>query len=170
MTQTVSDSEITYCERHPDRETTLRCNKCDRYMCVQCAVQTPVGYRCRDCVRELEDKYFNATSRDDVVAAVICLVLGLVGGFIADRVGFLLIIIILAAPVGGVIAEVALRAVQRRRGRNTPMIAAAATAIGALFPILWILITVGVLLPRIDVLVFAGIAAAAVYGRFRMRG
>ncbi len=170
MTETVSEHEITFCERHPDRETTLRCNKCERYMCVQCAVQTPVGYRCRDCVRELEDKYFDATVRDDVLTAAICLVLGFLGGLLADRIGFLLLIIILAAPAGGLIAEVALRAIQRRRGRYTPTVSAAATAAGALFPIVWVLLTAGVFVLRLDVLLFAGIAAAAVYGRFRMRG
>ena len=41
--------EVTYCAVHPDRETGLRCNKCGRLMCAECAVPTPVGYRCREC-------------------------------------------------------------------------------------------------------------------------
>src|SRR5688572_1451926 len=40
----------TFCAIHTSVETTLRCNKCGRYMCVKCAVRTPVGYRCKQCV------------------------------------------------------------------------------------------------------------------------
>jgi hypothetical protein len=43
--------ENTYCARHPSRETSLRCGKCERYICPRCAVQTPVGYRCADCAQ-----------------------------------------------------------------------------------------------------------------------
>ncbi|HRE45590.1 MAG TPA: hypothetical protein PKY87_16680, partial [Terricaulis sp.] len=37
-------------------------------MCVQCAVQTPVGYRCKECVRGIQSKYFNANPYDDLIA------------------------------------------------------------------------------------------------------
>ena len=47
---------LTYCEVHPDRETSLRCNKCGRLMCTECAVLTPVGYRCRECVRGQQER------------------------------------------------------------------------------------------------------------------
>ena len=43
----ITVEETTYCAVHPDRETSLQCNRCGRYMCVECAVHTPVGYRCR---------------------------------------------------------------------------------------------------------------------------
>ena len=37
------------CARHPDTETFLRCGRCDTPICGRCAVQTPVGARCRTC-------------------------------------------------------------------------------------------------------------------------
>ena len=37
------------CARHPDTETFLRCGRCDTPICAKCAVQTPVGARCRAC-------------------------------------------------------------------------------------------------------------------------
>ncbi len=46
-------SDIPTCANHPERETGLRCNRCGKPICSQCAVQTPVGYRCRECVRGL---------------------------------------------------------------------------------------------------------------------
>ncbi|MCL4249567.1 MAG: hypothetical protein KJ065_15595 [Anaerolineae bacterium] len=170
-TTTTTDEELHYCTVHPDREATLRCNRCGRYMCVQCAVQTPVGYRCRQCVRSQEDKYFNASDRDLILVGIICLVLGGIAGWIVGQTGlWLLLILILGAPIGGAIAEIALRVVQRRRGRYMAQVAAGATAVGALFPLLWILLQAGVFVPRLDVLLFAGIAAVAVYGRMAMRG
>src|SRR5215813_8342333 len=66
------DEETLYCTIHPDRETTLRCNKCGRPMCAQCAVQTPVGYRCRECVRGIQAGYYKATQSDYIVIFAVC--------------------------------------------------------------------------------------------------
>jgi membrane associated rhomboid family serine protease len=38
------------CPRHPDRETGLRCVRCDRPTCPECLREAPVGYQCVDCV------------------------------------------------------------------------------------------------------------------------
>ena len=40
-----------YCANHPAVETTLRCNRCGKPICAECAVRTPTGYRCKECVR-----------------------------------------------------------------------------------------------------------------------
>jgi len=40
---------VTYCARHPQVETALRCGRCDTLICPRCLVQTPVGARCPDC-------------------------------------------------------------------------------------------------------------------------
>jgi multisubunit Na+/H+ antiporter MnhC subunit len=135
MTQqdTIQTDEKTYCAVHPDRETSLRCNKCGRLMCVDCAVLTPVGYRCRECVRGIQDKFFTATQTDYallfVVTATAAGVLGALVG--AIRIP-LLFVLILGLPVGGALAELSLRTIGRRRGRYSPQIAAGAAALGAL--------------------------------------
>ena len=64
MSDNPTVEELTYCEVHPDRETALRCNQCNRLMCAECAVTTPVGYRCRECVRAHDDKFFSGTQLD----------------------------------------------------------------------------------------------------------
>ena len=74
----IDTEELHYCTVHPDRETSLRCNKCGRYMCVQCAVQTPVGYRCRECVRQQDDKFYNVGDMDYPVIFGICFGLSLI--------------------------------------------------------------------------------------------
>jgi hypothetical protein len=37
------------CSYHPNVMTGLRCSRCGRPICPQCAVRTPVGLRCPDC-------------------------------------------------------------------------------------------------------------------------
>ncbi|MFD0329643.1 rhomboid family intramembrane serine protease [Streptacidiphilus monticola] len=39
------------CYRHPDRETGVRCSRCDRPVCPECRVDASVGFHCRDCVQ-----------------------------------------------------------------------------------------------------------------------
>ena len=40
------------CFRHADRETYLRCSRCDRSICTDCMVAAPVGFQCPECVRD----------------------------------------------------------------------------------------------------------------------
>ena len=124
--------EATFCAVHPDRETGLRCNKCDRYMCVQCAVQTPVGYRCRECVRQQDDRFFNAAQNDAMNIFGVCAGLAAVAGAIFSLVDWILVAVILGFPVGGFIGEAAWRAVQRRKGRNNGQYGVAGVIFGGL--------------------------------------
>ena len=48
----VEQGEETYCYGHPKRPTKLRCSRCDRPICGQCATQAPVGQHCPECVAE----------------------------------------------------------------------------------------------------------------------
>ncbi len=40
------------CVRHPDRETGVRCTRCDRPACPACLREASVGYQCVDCVAQ----------------------------------------------------------------------------------------------------------------------
>jgi membrane associated rhomboid family serine protease len=44
--------EQTYCYRHPDTPTRLRCSRCDRPICGHCATPANVGQHCPECVAE----------------------------------------------------------------------------------------------------------------------
>ncbi len=44
--------QAAYCYRHHDRQTGLRCQRCDRPACHECLNEAPVGYQCHDCVRD----------------------------------------------------------------------------------------------------------------------
>lgn len=114
---------LTFCYRHPQTETGLRCNRCNKPICPRCAVRTPVGFRCPDCIREQEDKYYNGGNLDYVIAAVIAFPLSLIIAglftFVLGNFGFFAILIgFIAAPAAtGLIAEAVRWGVGRRRSR-----------------------------------------------------
>ena len=108
-------AESHFCYYHPNTPTELRCNKCGKYICVKDAVRTPVGYRCKTCVKEQQDIFFTATPLDYVVAAIVASVLSMIAAFIMPALGFFAIF---GAPIAGtVIAEGVFRATGKRRGR-----------------------------------------------------
>ncbi len=58
-----------YCANHPHRETSLRCNRCEKAICPECAVLTPIGYRCQECVRAQQKTFDTNVWYDYPVAA-----------------------------------------------------------------------------------------------------
>jgi hypothetical protein len=121
--QEQSIQEATVCYRHPLIETTLRCAKCDRYICPKCANRTPVGYICPECLRSQENRYFTGGLGDYGIAAIIAFPLSVIVAFIftviIGRIGFFSwIIAFIAAPIaGGFIAEAVRWGVRKRRSR-----------------------------------------------------
>lgn len=124
-------SEKLYCVNHPNVETYLRCNKCGRPVCAKCVTLTPVGYRCRDCVRT-QQRVFYADFRPAyyLVAAVVALPLALVAGWLVPSLGWYAIIL---GPLAGVgIVQVVRWAIRRRRGQYTWLVVCGCIAVGAL--------------------------------------
>ena len=173
---------LPYCAVHPDRETSLRCNKCGRRMCTECAVLTPVGYRCRECVRGHRERFLKASRADDAIVFVVCLLLAGLMLAVEKLLPIpLIFLLLLGLPAGGLVAEVAFRAVGRRRSRYLGEIAAAGAALGALIGIVaGIAITTGGRIPSLEVLlpviirdwpslIFAAMIVGAVYVRLRVR-
>ena len=119
-----------YCANHPDRPTNLRCNRCNKTICAECAVLTPTGYRCRECVRGQQKTFETAQWVDYPVSFILSLTLSFAGSYVASLLGFFTIFI---APVAGVAtAEVVRWAVRRRRSRRLYQISAAGAILGSL--------------------------------------
>lgn len=114
------------CYRHPKRPTSLRCYNCGKPICSSCAIKTPVGYSCPDCIREKEDIFFNAQTLDYVIAPAIGLILSLIAGYLVVRftVGgsffLLFIMLFVGGIVGRFIGQLSKQAIGRRRGRYLP--------------------------------------------------
>lgn len=123
---------VLVCYRHPSRETGLRCAQCNRPICSKCAIHTPVGYRCPQCIREREDVFYTASILDYALAGVVALILGLLAGLFVPRLGFFVIFV---APFAGtLIGRVAFRAARRHHGRWLPHLVGAMVVFGALAP------------------------------------
>ena len=120
----------TVCVNHPQRETSLRCNRCGAPICAACAVHTPTGYRCKTCVREHRKRFETARWYDFLSAALVGGLLSLLASLLTAFLGWLSIF--LAPTAGMVIAEAIRLAVRKRRSPALFLTAAAATALGAL--------------------------------------
>ncbi len=129
MSQEVKEKTLV-CYNHPDRETMLRCNRCDRPICTACAVLTPTGYRCKECVRGQLKVFDTAQWSDYPLAFVVAGVISFFGSIAARYLGFFTIFI---APVVGVILAEAVRwIVHRRRAKLLFQLATAGAVVGAL--------------------------------------
>lgn len=168
MSQPIADAsaqdEITFCARHPERDTGLRCNRCERYMCVECAVRTPIGYTCRECVRGHEDKFYAGTLTDYALVAAV----GTAGGALTSLLtmlvgGFFIVGLLLAPALGGALAQFALQLTGRRRGRHSGLVCAGGVILGGLLGSLAIFGGVGLLS-----LLYLALAASAAYTRFKV--
>jgi membrane associated rhomboid family serine protease len=49
-------TQLATCYRHPDRETGVRCQRCERPICPACMVPAPVGIQCVECVRRAQPR------------------------------------------------------------------------------------------------------------------
>lgn len=163
---------LLYCYRHPQTQTGLRCNRCNKPICPKCARRTPVGFRCPECIREQEEKFYSGGSMDYVIAAVIALPLSLVTAglftFILGGVGFFVILIslIVAPAVAGFIAEAVRWAVGKRRSRYLGHVVAGCVILGAA-PFLIFLLLAGSLFSLLAPGIFMFLGAATVFARLR---
>lgn len=169
-----NDPTTLFCANHPNTETLLRCNKCGKPICMKCAVQTPVGYRCTECIQQQQNVYFNALGRDNIVALAVGFVVSAIGaplaGMLLSGFGFfgLIIAFIAGSGAGSLLAQIIRRAVGRRRGRRLPFFALIGIVGGVVFGSVFFLFFTGYfLLFDITTLLFTGLAIAAAYPQLR---
>lgn len=172
VTTEVTESGLAVCYRHPQVETGLRCNRCNKPICPKCAHRTPVGFRCPDCIREQEDKYYSGNASDYVIAAVVAFPLSLIAAalftFVLGGLGFWVIFIgfFVAPAVAGFIAEVVRWAVKRRRSRYLGRIVAACLILGTA-PFLLLILFSGAFYGLIGPAIFLFLGTTTVLARLR---
>ena len=131
----MAEDEYQVCYKHPGRRTLLRCNKCNKPICLECAVQTPTGYRCKDCVKAQQQVFNTSQSKDYLIGGAIAAVFGFVGSFAESMVPLLpsfLTALIAGGIFGRLICSVVRSAVHRRRSDRLTIVMTAAAGIGAL--------------------------------------
>ncbi len=166
----MTQSTTLYCYVHPDRETSLRCNNCDRPICAACAVRTPTGYRCRECVKG-QQKVFNTSEWYDYLSGfIVAALLSTVAAFLVTLIGgigfFGWFLIAAGAPTAGVaIAEGVRLVTRRRRSRPLFLTVAAAVVLGALPVLLFQLVFAGNLFAVLFQVIYLVIAVPVVYSR-----
>lgn len=135
MTETTTGT--LYCYVHPNRETSLRCNNCNRPICASCAVRTPTGYRCRECVRGQQRTFETTEWYDFITGFLVAALLSAIASFLVTfigGIGFLGWFLIAAgAPTAAMAIAEGVRAVtRRRRSRALFITVAVGVVIGAL--------------------------------------
>ncbi len=170
----MDESQKLYCVNHPGRETLLRCNKCNRPVCMDCVRLTDVGYRCKDCINQVRSSFYTASTADYPIAALVSFVVAAVAapiaGLLAGSLGFWgFWIAFLVGPVaGGILAEIIRRVVGRRRGRYLWLIASVGTVLGVIAGNVGLLLWAGMFpLLNLPMLLFLALALSTVYARLR---
>jgi hypothetical protein len=155
---------LTFCVNHPHVETGLRCNRCGDPICVRCAVRTPVGYRCQKCIREQQAVFYTGLSVDYIVAAVISLPTAAAGAYITSFLGFFFAFFISPAA-GALVADLAWRAVGRRRSRYLWLVVCGSIVIATLGVAFY---RSGASIFRLDLGIYLVMAVSVAYGRLRL--
>ena len=168
MTET--STETLYCYVHPTRETALRCNNCNRPICAACAVRTPIGYRCRECVKGQQKAFDTSEWYDYITGFITAVLLSAVASFLVTLVGgigfFGWFLIAALAPTAGVaIAESVRLVTRKRRARPLFITVAIGVVIGALPILLFQLVFAGNLFGLLFQVIYLVIVVPVVYSR-----
>jgi hypothetical protein len=162
-------STPTYCANHPGVETSLRCNKCGKPICAKCAIRTPTGYRCKECVRDQLRIFNTALWYDYLLGGLTAGILGFLASLLATlvyRLSFIgWILIVIGAPTAGMIIAEGVRLVTRKhRSRPLFIAIAAAVVLGAL-PVILLQLFTGNFFSLIFQGIYLFIATPIVYTR-----
>lgn len=118
------------CYRHPDRETWVRCGRCDQPICMGCSMQGPVGLRCKTCGKPARDALASLRPSQVAIALAVAGGLGAAVGYFSVQFSFFMIVIGFFA--GTFVAEGFDRTIGIKRGRRILGLAIAGILVGGL--------------------------------------
>jgi hypothetical protein len=130
----------TYCEKHTETPTNLRCSRCDKPVCPECMVQAPVGIRCQEHGRPTKLPTYDVSTGFIVRGVAAGVGIGILGGLILGIAGayttlfFIPYVFTLAmVGLGYLVGEGISRATNKKRGQ--PLIVAAVVGVVLAFVI-----------------------------------
>ena len=153
--------EPLVCIDHPHRETVLRCNNCGAPVCTDCVLRTPVGLRCKECIKAQQATFYNALWRDYPLAALVALALSVPAAIVTSLIGWWFALIV-SPFAGGLIGGAVHWAIGRRRGQYIWVIVAVCIVLGAF--VAWVTRPYAVL----PIGIYAATATGAAVGVLRM--
>lgn len=130
VTADLTEPQPLHCYRHPERETFVRCGRCDQPICMGCAMQGPVGLRCKTCGKPARDAL--ASMRPSQIAIGLSVAGGLaaVVGYFGAQLGWFMIVVGFFA--GTIIAEGLDRTIGIKRRPRILAIAVTGILVGGL--------------------------------------
>jgi len=116
---------------HTDEQLiTLRCSKCGKPIKPEEAIQTPVGYRCKDCVSSQQKVFDTSKPLDYLWGFLIALIASFIVSSLIRRLGFFTFLLAPAAGVG--IAEAVRFVIKKRRSKRLFKLVSAGIVLGGL--------------------------------------
>jgi hypothetical protein len=134
MTETNNTLTCTF---HPKRETKLRCNRCNKPICIQCATHTPTGYRCPECIRSQQKVFVTTKWFDLLIAALITGAIALLGSMLGAYLGYITIFIAMGAGYAAVLLTK--KAISNRRSPMLKFVMSGTALITSLAPTVYYL-------------------------------
>ena len=126
------------CTFHPKRETQLRCNRCEKPICIKCATHTPTGYRCPECIRSQQKIFVTTKWFDQVIAFLITGVVSFLGSLITIYLGFYTIFVAMGA--GMLSVWLVKKAIKNRRSPRLKIVMSVTAFLASLPPVIILLI------------------------------
>jgi len=137
----MSDLNTTLtCTFHPKRETQLRCNRCNRPICIKCATHTPTGYRCSECIRSQQKVFITARWFDYIITFVITGLISFLGSWLSYRMFGGIYIIFIAFGAGWLVVWTVKKAINNRRSPLLKIVMSITAFLASLYPIISLII------------------------------
>lgn len=155
----------------PEEIGGLRCNKCNKPIDLNNSTYTAVGYRCNNCLREIEDGMYSASISTYIISFLIGLVLSatvaaLLGIFLGGGFFVYLITYVVSSALGRTIGSLAFRAGGRNRGRYLSVIMSTSIWLGTILALAISFVFAGTA-PFLLLGIFAFGASSTAYFRVR---
>jgi hypothetical protein len=164
-------TDTLVCYNHPSRETMLRCKQCERPICASCAVNTPTGYMCKECINVRKKVFDTAVWYDYLIGFGVTFGLSLLASIVVTLVSSIVPFygLFLAAATSGaagvLIANITLRAIAKRRSKALFIACAVGIVIGALPTALGLFFFFGSFFSLLTIVIYLVIATPLVYSR-----
>jgi len=133
------DTSLT-CTFHPNRETQLRCNRCNRPICIKCAIHTPTGYRCSECIRSQQKVFITTRWFDYLIALFITGVISFLGSWLSYLMFGGIYTIFIALGAGWLAVWIVKKAINNRRSPLLKIVMSVTAFLASLYPLISMII------------------------------